>query len=266
MSDLSIAKIRGLVADCSIGQDLRYLPVVDSTNRIIADLCPGDWSSGTVILANFQEAGRGRSGRSWLAPPGTSVMLSIIFQRLASVAPADYVMLAALAARDAIARAAGIEVQLKWPNDVLIGDKKVAGILGESSQQRGIERLILGVGMNVNFGDSHRDTLPETATSLDFEVGRVLDRDELAAALIRSFDLWYRSLTHRPDDIFDVWSAALDIAGLPVSIQDSGTAWSGTALGVQRDGGLLVETDDGEVRCVYAADVSVRRRGGSFAP
>jgi BirA family biotin operon repressor/biotin-[acetyl-CoA-carboxylase] ligase len=262
VTDLSIDDIRSRVVGCSVGRDLRYFPVVDSTNRVAADLPPGDWSSGTTVLADFQEAGRGRSGRSWVAPTGTSLMLSVIFRREPEVAPADYVMMVALAARDAIVGATDMDVHLKWPNDLLAHDRKVAGILGESSTQNGIDRVILGVGINVNFGDAAGDILPDTATSLDRATGRTISREELAAGLIRSLDLWYRGLTHRSDDIFDAWAAALDTVGLPVSIQDSGTTWNGIALGVQRDGGLLVETNDGSVRCVYAGDVSVRHPKG----
>lgn len=262
MADLSIADIRKRLAGSSVGRDLRYFPVVDSTNRIATDLPPGEWSTGTVILADFQEAGRGRAGRTWVAPAGTSVMLSVIFRREQSIAPVDYVMMAALAVRDAIRDTAHIDVRLKWPNDLLACDRKVAGILGESSNQNGVERIILGVGINVNFGDAVGELLPETAISLDLAARRPIVREEVAAGLIRCLDLWYRGLTHRPDEVFHAWAAALATVGLPVAIQDPGTTWNGIALGVQRDGGLLVETSEGHVRCVYAGDVSIRHSRG----
>jgi BirA family biotin operon repressor/biotin-[acetyl-CoA-carboxylase] ligase len=265
VTNLSIEDIRLRIAGCSIGHDLRYFSVVDSTNRVAAELPPGDWAPGTVILADFQEAGRGRSGRSWTAPAGTSVMLSLLLPRERSIASADYVMMMALAVRDAVSGATNLTARLKWPNDVLVGDRKVAGILGEWSSRQGDDRVILGVGINVNFGDSVGSELPETATSLDAEVGHALSREEVAAGLICSLDLWYRGLTHRSDDVFEAWAAALDLAGLPISIQDSGTTWNGIALGVRRDGGLLVESSNGNVRCVYAGDVSVRHTRGFTA-
>jgi BirA family transcriptional regulator, biotin operon repressor / biotin---[acetyl-CoA-carboxylase] ligase len=258
VSDLSIDDIRSRTAGCALGRDLRYLPVVDSTNRVAADLPPGQWSTGTVVLADYQAAGRGRAGRTWVAPPGTSVMLSVIFARQNHISPADYVMMAALAARDAINATTQIDVRLKWPNDLLAGNLKVGGILGELSMQNGVHRVILGMGINVNFGDSALTVLPDTATSLDLLAGHPIEREKVAGGLIGCLDLWYRGLTHRPDDIFDAWAAALDTVGLPVSVQDSGTTWNGIALGVQRDGGLLVETNDGSVRSVHAGDVSIR--------
>jgi BirA family biotin operon repressor/biotin-[acetyl-CoA-carboxylase] ligase len=262
VADLSIDDIRLRITGCLLGRDLRYFSVVDSTNRVAADLPPGEWASGTIVLADYQEAGRGRSGRSWIAPPGTSVMLSVILQRDPAIATADYVMMMALAARDAIGASTNVDVRLKWPNDLLVRDRKVGGILGESSNQKGVDRVILGVGINVNFGDSVHTFLSSTATSLDLAAGHTLSREMVAAELIRSVELWYRGLTRRPNDIFDAWAAALDTAGIPVSIRDSETTWNGIALGVQRDGGLLVETSDGRVRCVYAGDVSVRHPRG----
>jgi BirA family transcriptional regulator, biotin operon repressor / biotin---[acetyl-CoA-carboxylase] ligase len=261
VTGLSIEIVRSKVVGCSVGRDLRYLSVVDSTNRVLADLPPGEWSSGTVLLADFQQAGRGRSGRSWHAPAGTSVILSVIFQREPTIVAPDYTMMFALAVRDALETASGLDVRLKWPNDLMLDRKKVAGMLGESSRQRGIDRVILGVGINVNFGRHSTDTLPEGATALDIASGRELAREDVAVALIRSVDLWYRSLTHRADDVFGAWASALETVGLEVSIHESGTTWNGTALGVQRDGGLLVETSDGRARCVYAADVSLRHPG-----
>lgn len=261
MVELSIQNIRSRINGCVIGRDLRYFPVIDSTNRYLADLGPGDWTSETVVLADFQEAGRGRSGRSWLAPAGTSVMLSVIFQRERAVAPADYIMMFALAARDAVQVAVGLDVHLKWPNDLLVGGKKFAGVLGESSHQDGIDRVILGVGINANFGHARSQILPENATALDLASGHPIVREDVVVGLIRSLDLWYRGLTHRPDDVFGEWAAALDTVGRKVTVRESGTTWNGTALGVQRDGGLLVETSTGSVRSVYAADVSVLHAG-----
>jgi BirA family biotin operon repressor/biotin-[acetyl-CoA-carboxylase] ligase len=265
VADLSIEEIRAGSAGCFIGCDLRYFPVVDSTNRMAADLPPDDWTSGTILLADFQAAGRGRSGRSWVAPPGSSVMLSLLLRRNRHIEPADYVMMMALAVQDAVSSATGLGPRLKWPNDVLVRGRKVAGILGEWKDRQGDDRVILGVGVNVNFGDRIGAYLPQTATSLDQEIGHEVSREQVAAAIIRSLDLWYRSLTQRPDNVFEAWVAALDVTRLPISVQDSGTTWDGIALGVRRDGGLLVETSNGNVRCVYAGDVSVRHPGGFTA-
>ncbi len=261
MTELSTTDILSRIEGCSIGRDLRYFPVIDSTNRFLAGLPTGEWSSGTVALADFQESGRGRSGRSWLAPAGTSVMLSVIFQREPAIPPADYTMMFSLAVRDAVESAAALEVGLKWPNDVMISGSKVAGILGESSRQDNRDRVILGVGINVNFRGVPSGLFPENAAALDLATGHDIAREDVVVGLIRSLNLWYRGLTHRPDDTFGAWAAALDTVGLYVTIRESGTTWNGTALGVQRDGGLLVETSDGNARCVYAADVSVRHTG-----
>ncbi len=255
---LRIDELRMMIGTDAIGSDLQYREVVDSTNRVAAALTPARWKPGTVVLADYQTAGRGRLGRSWHAPAGSSVMLSVLLQRDSSISPADYVMMAALSVRDAVSETLGVVPEIKWPNDVLLRNRKVAGILCELSVQDSVERVIVGIGINVRFGLFGPESLPEGGTSLDIESGSPIEREAVILALIRALNLWYRGLTHRPDSVFNAWAAALQTIGRTVVVKTATDAWTGTALGVRRDGGLLVETPDGHVRSVYAADVSVR--------
>jgi BirA family biotin operon repressor/biotin-[acetyl-CoA-carboxylase] ligase len=257
-SDLDPEVLRMRFAQSEIGHDLRYFDVVGSTNQVASALPSGHWSTGTIVMADFQQAGRGRSGRSWQSPPGASVMMSVIFEKSDAIALGEYVMAGALSVRDAVERAAGISAELKWPNDVLVSGRKVSGILGEFSTQGGRQRVTLGIGINVTASAEFLAVLPDGATSLEVELGRAVDRTGVAMALITALNLWYRDLTHRPDAVFDAWAAALQTIGRPVVVVAGNDAWAGTALGVRRDGGLLVETDDGRVQSVYAGDVSVR--------
>jgi BirA family transcriptional regulator, biotin operon repressor / biotin---[acetyl-CoA-carboxylase] ligase len=258
MPTLDISRLGTARDDGPIGSDLRYFLRVDSTNRIAADLEPGNWSDGTVVITDYQSAGRGRRGRSWIIPPGTGLLLSVMLAPPHTICPVDSVMLAALAAADAIKNFTGVSAEIKWPNDVLIGGRKVCGILAESASQGGTPRLILGLGMNVNVDPALKPDFPPGATSLSWEVGRELDREELALHLFRSLNLWYRCLLEAPDTVFHAWAARLSCVGHPLLIIDARESWTGFGVGVQRDGGLLIRGEGDTVRTVYAADVSVR--------
>ena len=263
---LDVDRIRGSARPLQIGSDLRYFTAVDSTNRVARDLPAGNWCSGTVVVTEFQEAGRGRRGRTWIAPPGSSLLVSVLLRAPVRALPSHGAMMAALAAADAIAETSGLTCRFKWPNDLLIGERKVGGILAESARQGNVTRLILGLGINVNF-DPGADTAIEGApTSLQRELGRPVSRELLAIGLFKRCDLWYGYLTRDPDRIFAEWTSRLITLGRPVLVYDTSGSWRGVATGVERDGGLLVRDDDGKVRTIYAADVSIRQPGGGTSP
>lgn len=246
----------GLTASV-VGSRLLYVAAVDSTNRLARDLSRTEWTNGLVILADHQQEGRGRQGRTWTAPPRTSVLLSVLLETPADARPLETVMAGALAVADTIAFEAGLPVALKWPNDVLIGGRKVCGILAESVQPGG-GRVILGMGINGNFDPAEYGEIPAHATSLQRELGRPVPRERFVAALLNALDLWYRNLTHDPDDVFDAWVSRLHTVGRRVTVSDQSGSWQGVATGVSQEGGLCVRDVSGEVRTVYAADVSIR--------
>jgi BirA family biotin operon repressor/biotin-[acetyl-CoA-carboxylase] ligase len=163
-------------------------------------------------------------------------------------------MLAGLAITDAVIDVTRLPVSLKWPNDVLCRDHKVCGILTESATGC----VILGIGINVNL-DPTEYGFPETATTLEKELGRAVSREDLAVALFKRLDIWYRSLTQGPSLVYGAWAARLSTVGSRVQVVDRQGTWQGVATGVRRDGGLIVRRADGQVDTVYAADVSIRR-------
>jgi BirA family biotin operon repressor/biotin-[acetyl-CoA-carboxylase] ligase len=259
---LDVAAIRAAVRCGAIGSDLRYLPSIDSTNRLARDLRDGSWRHGTVILADYQRAGRGRRDRSWMAPPGSSLLLSILLRATPDVRLTDAVAVAALAACDAIRDVTGLQAPVKWPNDILVDGRKVCGILAELATRPGAAKLIVGLGMNVNFDPSDVPDLPPATTSLQQASGRTVSREELAAALFNGFDLWYGYLTREPETVFGAWASRLDTIGRPVLVSDIRGTWQGMATGVQRDGALLVRDSEGTTHGIYAADISVRQLEG----
>lgn len=253
---LDIDPIRRGTAHLALRPHLLYHPVVDSTNRILRDVPPEEWKSGTVAMTDFQEAGRGRQGRTWLAPPRSSLLFSVALEVPSGVAPGDGIMMMALAVADGIAAVTDLSPTIKWPNDVLLSGKKTCGILAEYDEEAGRRRLILGAGINVNFDPAEQGVVG--ATSLRKEAGRLVSREDLAVAVLSALDRWYGALLDGPDRVFDGWSGRLDTIGRDVTVFDATGSWRGKAIGVLRNGALRVRTSDGEVRTVYAADVSVR--------
>ncbi len=232
---------------------MSYFPSVDSTNRIARELAIGH---GGVVLTDYQQAGRGRRGRTWSAPPNSSLLLSVLLAVPGGSLPGDVMTAAALAVSDAMRDETGLAVDLKWPNDILVGGRKVCGILAERDPVTAL--IIVGIGLNVNFSPDPSDPLAVAATSLCRELGRVVDRELLAIALLTRLNLWYRMLTERPDMVHEAWAARLAIVGRSLEVHDISGVWSGVAVEVQRDGALRVRDERGEIRTLYAADVSIR--------
>jgi BirA family biotin operon repressor/biotin-[acetyl-CoA-carboxylase] ligase len=261
---LDIHRIRQLLSGTQAGRDLRYVAEIDSTNRAAAELSPGEWGDGTAIFTDHQTSGRGRSGRSWAASPFSSVLLSVLYSVPDGAQPQDLLFAAGLAVSDAL-RETGVPARLKWPNDVQVEGRKLAGILSEYSESRDARRVIAGIGINVNVPPEELAPYGDAASVLT-ETGRLFSREELAAALLRHLEMWYRCLTREPERVFDEWARRLDTIETQVVVTEADGSWPGTAKSVTRDGGLVVDKPGGERRVVYAADVSIRSTGGLQAP
>lgn len=259
-AQFKIEVLRQLLTGNDFGQDLRYVPETDSTNRLASEFEPGTWCNGTSVVTDHQTSGRGRNGRTWEAPPGTALLMSVLLSPVREALPSNYVTLVSLAVGDAVKETTGIETCIKWPNDVHVGGRKLAGILLERRQSEYDSRVIAGIGVNANIPVETVRKLGPAATSLLAETGQNVSREILAAALLHSLQMWYRNLTLEPDAVFEAWKARVDTVGAELDVIDATGVWSGKALDVQRDGGLIVERAGGERRTVYAADVSVRPR------
>ena len=172
--------------------------------------------------------------------------------------PIYSVMIGALAVADTLGDVLAVETELKWPNDVLICKRKVCGILAESSRQAGIDRVVVGIGLNVNAAKQSSAGFPTDAATLEEELGTPVDREELTVALFNRLDLWYGKLTEDPGLVFRAWSSRLEVLGSPVLVREATGDWTGIATDVQLDGALVVRDERGDDRAVYAADVTIR--------
>jgi BirA family biotin operon repressor/biotin-[acetyl-CoA-carboxylase] ligase len=247
-----------------IGREVAYYPSVASTMDIAVERAEEGAAEGLVVLTDEQTAGRGRHGRPWVAPAGSSVLMSILFRpALSADAGNQLSMLLALAAVDAIRAVAGLEAAVKWPNDILVGGSKVAGLLSQSRLSgRKIDYLVVGMGLNVNFDPSRTHDIPTTASSLMLALGRPVDRHALVRAILRAADARYTALRDNQSPLPD-WSKKLATLGQRVRVIQATGEIVGTAEDVDVSGNLIVRCDDGTQLTVMAGDVvNLRHRAG----
>ena len=238
-----------------IGRKVIYYPRLTSTMDIARRKVRQGVAEGTVIMADEQTAGRGRTKRLWLSPRG-SIALSIIFYPTMASLP-YLVMLASLAAVRSIALVTGLEAQIKWPNDVLIDGKKVCGILIESSVQGNrVAYAIIGIGINVNFRLADFPEILPMATSLSDELGKEVSRADIIRCLLVEIERLYLTL---PDGkaIYQAWRDKLVTLGKKVRVTSGKTILEGIAESVDKNGNLLLRQADGSITEIIAGDVTL---------
>ena len=234
---------------------LHYYPVTDSTNDDARRLALGGAPERTIVLADEQRAGRGRLGRRWIAPRGSSLLLSIIFER--SVPSVALTALCAVAIVDAIQVVAGLQARIKWPNDVMIDAKKVCGVLTEVLSRDERTLTAVGVGLNVNL-DPASAGLPPTATSLSAETGRPLDRSVILDAVLRNID----SSLVLDDQALESsvrgrWGELLWRRWQAVRVDQDGPTLYGVIEGLSPSGALQLRAPNGELLHVAVGDVGL---------
>jgi BirA family biotin operon repressor/biotin-[acetyl-CoA-carboxylase] ligase len=221
-----------------------------STNTELARMASEGAAEGLVILADEQTAGRGRLQRVWSSPKGAGLYTSIL---LRPQIPVDrwplITFAAALAAGDALQEAAGVKTDIKWPNDLLSGERKICGILAEAIDTPGGRAVIVGIGINLM-----PNAFPE-GTSVSEATGTRPDREAILAALLSAFTRWYSLLGER-EKIVAAWSSRSSYAtGKLVQVTSSDEVWQGTTYGVEPDGALRLRTSNGEIKLIRAGDV-----------
>jgi BirA family biotin operon repressor/biotin-[acetyl-CoA-carboxylase] ligase len=228
-----------------LGQPRLHVETCESTQALVDTSLP----EGAIVVADHQTSGRGRLGRRWEAPPGTAILCSLLLKPPASRGAPELALVAGVAVADAIERATGLAVQLKWPNDVMLRRAKIAGILAE---MRG-GAVILGVGLNVN---QKREEMPERAGSLRSLTGREWNRDALLDELLDDLGARYAEwLEGGLDAVYDGLGPRDFLRGRRVSV--NGT--SGTAVKVDRNGRLEIDTGDHRIVAVESGEVSYER-------
>ena len=268
--DLTESAVSAALRSKWIGHHYQYVETAGSTNDLLKKQAAAGTASlpgnGAVLLTDFQAQGRGRLDRRWEAPPGTSLLLSVLFrphwppERLPWLT-----MLAGLAVAEAIESQANLPISLKWPNDVLIGRggvwNKVCGILleGHISNDQRLEYAVLGMGINVNIPDELLPNTRQPATSLLLATGHPVSRLSLLAELLSRLEHHY-DLANRGESPKPLWEQRLITIGKRVEIDYVGqnAPLLGTVEGTGEWGQLLVRDDNGRLHTVTAGDVTLR--------
>ena len=244
-----------------MGQKVVFFEQTDSTNVQADRLAKEGAVHGTLVVADMQSAGRGRRGRSWQQEPGTMAAMSLILRP--DIAPDKASMLTLVAAHStaaAIEKMTGLSAFIKWPNDIVVNQKKVVGILTEMCMSQGaMQHIVLGIGINVGT-KQFPEELRETATSLYLETGKEIDRGRLIAAVMEQFETDYETFLQTEDltGLLEDYNRHLINRGREVKILEPGREHTGISRGITETGELLVELADGSVEAVYAGEVSVR--------
>ncbi|MFN8037067.1 MAG: biotin--[acetyl-CoA-carboxylase] ligase [Acidimicrobiia bacterium] len=238
--------------DGTVFGDVRWFPELDSTNRYLLDEARAGAAEGVVAVADRQTAGRGRLGRAWSDGPGASLLVSVLLRPSVDAARVHVVtMAAALAMAEAVGRSAGFEPGIKWPNDLVVGDRKLAGVLAEVEVAAGaIRAVVVGIGVNVEW-ESFPPELAGIATACNLESGRPVDRSALLVEYLVRLDGRLRDL----DAAAAGYRRRLRTLGRRVRVELPGGTLTGVAVDVDHFGRLLVETGPGCIEEVAAGDV-----------
>jgi BirA family biotin operon repressor/biotin-[acetyl-CoA-carboxylase] ligase len=253
---LSPASITHNLETHFVGQRVIYYPSLTSTIEVAKQEAQRGAVEGTVIIADEQTAGKGRIKRVWLSPKG-NIALSIILYPSVAYLP-FLIMLASLAVVHSIEAATGLKSQLKWPNDVLINERKVCGVLIESNVRGDIvDYTIISIGVNVNLRLCDFPEIQPTATSLSDELGRDVSRLSLIRCLLVEVERLYLALPTK-NSIYEEWRDNLVTLGRRVRVKSGEAIDEGVAESVATDGSLLLRHSDGSLTKVVAGDVTLR--------
>ena len=216
---------------------------------------------GAVVIAEVQTSGRGRQGRSWVSEPGNllfSVLLRPKLEELPFVS-----LIGGVAAARAVRKVAGLKPSIKWPNDLLLDGRKVAGILAESAiVGDSVCYAVLGIGINISLDVEQSSEISSVAISVNQAAEREVDRESLLRQLLLDLDDLYLRLL-RGESPLDEWRGLLETTGRRVTATSGGDAWTGLAEGVDDTGNLLLRLDDGQLITLTAGDVTL---GGAEQP
>jgi BirA family biotin operon repressor/biotin-[acetyl-CoA-carboxylase] ligase len=246
-----------------VGRDIRVFEQTGSTNDVMDKLARDGVKEGVAVFAELQTKGRGRLGRRWISPARKGLWFSVLLRPdLRPPAATQLTVAAATALVRAIRDQTELSPEIKWPNDILIHGRKVAGILTElSAELDHIKHVVLGIGVDVNLNASEFPTdIRKQATSLKIETGRHLNRADLAAAILKELDRDYDHIrNHQFARLADEWEEQCATLGRRVSIQMGERTVHGLAESLDNDGALLLRTEHGRIERIVGGDVTLEK-------
>jgi BirA family biotin operon repressor/biotin-[acetyl-CoA-carboxylase] ligase len=261
---LTPSEIKPILKTTWLGKTIHHFGTLDSTNAQAYRLALNGAEEGEVVISESQEKGKGRLGRQWFSPPFLNLYLSVILRPKIPPHQASLItLMAAVATADAIRHFSGLLPLIKWPNDILLRDRKIAGLLNEiHSEIDRIHFVILGIGVNLNTDESmFSKDLRAAATSLRIEMGQTISRKVFLQVLLQELERWYSIFINEGSlAILKAWRSRARIKGRRVNVTSFGERLAGVAMDVDSDGALILETEPGKRRRVVAGDVEYGRR------
>ncbi|GIW47668.1 MAG: biotin--[acetyl-CoA-carboxylase] ligase [Deltaproteobacteria bacterium] len=263
MSVLNGELIKRLLNTEALGRTIYSFTEVGSTNEVAFELARNGAPHGTVVIADSQTRGKGRLDRKWISPPGVNLYMSAVFRPEIPAREAPIITLVSSIAVLEAVKAEGVEGVIKWPNDVIVDGKKVAGVLMEMQPSGdNVDFIVMGIGVNINMTrqmmEAEMKEVAKIATSLKEVTGRDIDRVKFSAGLINLLELWYkRFLKEGKNAIIREWMERWGAKNRRVEVSFNGRGFTGVAIGVDENGYLIVRKDDGTVEKVIAGDVNL---------
>ena len=255
------AEIKSLMHTDWVAKEVLYFDTIDSTNTKAQELAEKGYPSGTLVVADKQESGKGRRGRSWVSPSGTGIFMTLMIKP--DINPNNASMLtlvAALAVAKAITSVTGEEAMIKWPNDIVVNGKKVCGILTEMNAQFDyINHIVVGIGINVH-NESFPEEISQMASSLMIEAGgKRFPRAQIIAETMSYFEQYYDKFLKTQDlsALVREYDELLVNMNKAVRVLDPKEPFDGKAMGITPKGELIVDTWESR-KLVSSGEVSVR--------
>ena len=258
---LSKYELESRMATAWLGKEIVYKETTGSTNADVRRMAEDGAENGLLVVADAQTSGKGRRGRQWESEKGTNLYFSMLLKP--DIAPDKASMITLVAAYSVakvIEKNTGLDAKIKWPNDIVVGKKKVCGILTEMNMERDyIHHIVVGIGINVN-EEKFPDEIRDMATSLKKEVGRIVSRANLLCDILLQFEKDYSAFLAAEDlkPFIDDYNKMLVNKGALVKVLDPKGEFSGIAGGINEEGMLIVFKENGQIEKVYAGEVSVR--------
>lgn len=258
---MEISEIKKHLVAETVGEKLFVYDEVGSTNDVLRELVGESTATdGTVVVSDSQTAGRGRLGRMWVSPPGSNLYLSALF--CPEISPQEssvFTFLASCALVDVFS-SYGVGATIKWPNDILVGGRKISGVLTELGTSDGaVDYLVIGIGVNLNLPEEfirrEMEDISEKTTSLSILLGKKVSREKFCAELINTLDRFYGEFRrHGTQAVVDMWIERWGFLGEEISVDVSGEVIRGVVERVDANGFLYLRTGEGDLRRVITGD------------
>jgi BirA family biotin operon repressor/biotin-[acetyl-CoA-carboxylase] ligase len=239
-----------------LGREVLCYAEITSTNDIAIELAGKDAKEGTLVIADSQTKGRGRLDRKWVASAGTSILASLILRPAIELSQVNrIVLITTISIIHAIRNVANLHALIKWPNDIVINDKKAAGILAESkTEKNSLSFVVVGFGINVNIQKgSFPEEIADIATSLSIETGREVSRVYLLQEVLRQIESRYLRLND--NGFLDEWKSLSATIGNQIQIEYPDSTRTGLATDIDENGALIVQLDTGEMKHIMNDDI-----------